>query len=495
MRSWGGRRNQGSAGVGMTAFNHSVTVLGVQRQQQAAGAEWVRMAQRLSTGLRVNAARDDAAGLAQSSRLTVNVRAATTLSRGVMDGISLVQVADGGLNQIQQALQRARELAVQAANGVLTDRDRAALDAEYRQLLRHIDQVAGSTAAFDTHLLAREASSVKAYGQTPSLLDIFGATSGNTVTLASGIKPVAYIPPGALNVRIDITSYGADDDIQLFSQDGTHLVGTPLTDHVWAANAVNTDAELTTKAMALGNGFSQSASYVGPPAVSGDGAYDPVASPLSVSVNGMTIGYSGDGDYQDSGVNNGLVDSAYQRESVQVDVATEPLMVMVVGSGIFTATASWDHMPSQVVVPPAPPGRGPVDVVVQADHGGSVDSLRIEQMPADAVSLGVSVTTLSSADGARAAMDGLSTALDRISGYRAELGALSARFDSVIDHLATAKETQSAAQGRIVDADMADVSAQLARANILASAGQALLTQANTALRTSVLQLLGTDGG
>lgn len=283
----------------MAGINNNLMALGVQRQLQAAGLEAARASQRLSSGLRVSAAKDDAAGLAVASRLDVNVRAAATLSRGVMDGISLVQTAEGGLSQIQQALQRARELAVQAANGTLTGADRVALDAEYQQLLGHVDQVAKATANFGTHLLM----GAQTAGSTPSMVDLFGSTSGSTVTLASGIKPVAFIPNGARNVTLTINSYSADDDLQLFSRQGAHLLGTPLSDNVWASNGVADAVGLTAKTLLPANGFTANATYQGPPTASGDGGFSPAGAALSLGYNGMTIGYSGDGDYQDSAAN------------------------------------------------------------------------------------------------------------------------------------------------------------------------------------------------
>ena len=103
---------------------------------------------RLSSGLRINSAKDDAAGLAISSRMTSQVRSSVPLMRGINDGVSLLQVAGGGIRSILDVMQRMREMTVQAANGTLTGSDREALNAEYQELLKQVDSVADKTEAF-----------------------------------------------------------------------------------------------------------------------------------------------------------------------------------------------------------------------------------------------------------------------------------------------------------------------------------------------------------
>ena len=108
----------------------------------------------LSSGLRINGARDDAAGLAISERLQANLKAQDSSIRSINQGISLVQVADGGLMNISESLQRGFELAVQAANGTLAASDRANLNAEFRQLHAEIDRIAEGTEIFGRYPLA-----------------------------------------------------------------------------------------------------------------------------------------------------------------------------------------------------------------------------------------------------------------------------------------------------------------------------------------------------
>src|SRR5690606_30215429 len=109
--------------------------------------------QRLSSGMRINSAKDDAAGLAISERFTTQIRGANQAARNANDGISLAQTAEGALSEIGNNLQRIRELAVQSANATNSATDRAALQAEVAQLVSEIDRVATQTNFNGTNLL------------------------------------------------------------------------------------------------------------------------------------------------------------------------------------------------------------------------------------------------------------------------------------------------------------------------------------------------------
>jgi flagellin len=473
--------------------------LGAQRSLYQTQMQTAAATNRLSSGLRVNNAKDDPAGLAIASRMTADIRADATLARGMNDGVSLTQVADAGLGHITQLLQRARELAVQAANGSLQPSDRAALNGEYQQALGQIDQIANSTEVLGIHLLKGQpvAGSTPSLPTlfptvgTPSLANLFPPGGAHQITQASGIKPIAYIPAGSTHVQIDIDSFGADDDLQLFTQDGRHIAGTPLSDHVWQANGVNTPADVQAKVMLPGLGFSTSATYDASTLLSGDTAYaTPGAGPaLSASFNGMSIEYSGDGDHADGGANDGSVNGGYTLERVLIDPVNEPILVMVVGSGSFNLRASWDNMPANAFVPPAPPGVGPIDIGLQADTGGDLSTMRIEQAPSDLATLGIGNSDLAAQERASAAMQVLDVALDRVSSYRAQLGANSARLDRSIEQISQASGGLQAARSRVMDADMAQSASTLVSAQIRSNAGQAMLAKSN-ALPQQVLQLL-----
>ena len=128
-----------------TVINTNVPALIAQRSLSKTSGEMSIALQRLSTGLRINSAKDDAAGLAISERLTSQIRGYNQAIRNAGDGISLAQTAEGGMDGITSGLQRMRELAVQAANYSNTTADRAAMNAEFSQLKTEIDRVSTQT--------------------------------------------------------------------------------------------------------------------------------------------------------------------------------------------------------------------------------------------------------------------------------------------------------------------------------------------------------------
>ena len=129
----------------MTVINTNIASLNAQRNLTTSQASLSTSLQRLSSGLRINSARDDAAGLAISERLSSQIGGLNQAVRNANDGISLAQTAEGALQQIGSNLQRIRDLAVQSANGTNSVSDRAALNNEASQLISEINRVASAT--------------------------------------------------------------------------------------------------------------------------------------------------------------------------------------------------------------------------------------------------------------------------------------------------------------------------------------------------------------
>src|SRR6476469_3000592 len=131
----------------MTAtINTNIASLNSQRNLNQSQGSLATSLQRLSSGLRINSAKDDAAGLAISERFTSQIRGLNQAARNANDGISLAQVAEGGLSSVNSNLQRIRELAVQSANSTNSSSDRAALQQEVSQRLAEVDRIAPTTA-------------------------------------------------------------------------------------------------------------------------------------------------------------------------------------------------------------------------------------------------------------------------------------------------------------------------------------------------------------
>ena len=202
--------------------------------------------QRLASGKRINSAADDAAGLAISARMSAATISQAAISRGINDAVGLVQVAEGGLSTMSGLLQRARELAVQAANGALTQLDRNSLNFEFGNIVKEIDRVAENTEIFGIKPLASNLPP-DPISTVPFITDVFPANGVQSAPYTSGIKPLTYIPAGSTNINIGIDDRGWDDDIQVFTKDGKHLVGTNLGDGVWSSNNINNAGDAASK--------------------------------------------------------------------------------------------------------------------------------------------------------------------------------------------------------------------------------------------------------
>ena len=155
-------------------INTNVMSLNAQRNLNTSSASLSTSIQRLSSGLRINSAKDDAAGLAISERFTTQIRGLDVAVRNANDGISLAQTAEGAMVEISNNLQRVRELAVQSANATNSESDRKALDAEVKQLTAEIDRVARQTNFNGTSLLD---------GSFSGALFQIGADAGQTIAV------------------------------------------------------------------------------------------------------------------------------------------------------------------------------------------------------------------------------------------------------------------------------------------------------------------------
>ena len=177
----------------MQVINTNVLALNAQRNASASQGALATSIQRLSSGLRVNSAKDDAAGLAIANRMDAQVRGMNVAIRNANDGISLAQTGEGALGQVTDMLQRMRELAVQSANATNSSSDRSSLDSEYSQLAKEITRTLGATAFNGTTLLNSAATlSFQIGAGTSSVTDQIAinlsdmtSTSGSLATAVS----------------------------------------------------------------------------------------------------------------------------------------------------------------------------------------------------------------------------------------------------------------------------------------------------------------------
>ncbi|MFP8784312.1 flagellin N-terminal helical domain-containing protein [Planococcus plakortidis] len=154
-------------------INHNITALNTHRQMGSATSAQASSMEKLSSGMRINSAKDDAAGLSISEKMRGQIRGLEQASKNAQDGISLIQTAEGALNETHDILQRMRELAVQSSNDTNTDDDRAELQKEAAQLIEEIERIGTNTQFNNKDILAADQS-----------LDInIGANSGQSLTV------------------------------------------------------------------------------------------------------------------------------------------------------------------------------------------------------------------------------------------------------------------------------------------------------------------------
>ncbi len=197
-----------------SVINTNLLSLNAQRNTSTAQSSLAVSLQRLSSGLRVNSAKDDAAGLAISERLNAQVRGSNVAIRNANDGISLAQTAEGALSKVNDSLQRMRELAVQARNATNTAADKDSLDKEFGELSKEIQRVLGGTTFNGRAILATSAAGTQTFqvGANVTSNDRIDVTTTD-MTVATEITTVAGTDnTGAGRAVIDNTAVGATID-------------------------------------------------------------------------------------------------------------------------------------------------------------------------------------------------------------------------------------------------------------------------------------------
>ncbi len=463
-------------------INTNISSLTAQRNSTRTQNDLSTAIARLSSGLRINSAKDDAAGLAISERFTSQIRGLNQAARNANDGISLAQVAEGGLGSVGSNLQRMRELAVQSANATNSSSDRAALQQEVAQLTAEIDRVATQTQFNGLNLLD---------GTFTSQQFQVGANAGQTIAI-SGIGSTRTSALGA--------SYAA-------SVTGGAVLATPLTAGALALNGVAIQAA----AAGSGNGQTADSAWAVAQAINASqGTVLATANPTVVAgsapagngpiaanafqINGVNIGAIADGGNVAGQASNTVA------AINQVSAATG--VIASIGAGNAVTLTAIDGRQIDVSATVANAGvtlgttRGTVALsststqgIVVAGSAPANAGFSAATTPSTLTGTAIATVDISTVGGANAALAAIDAALTTINGERAKLGAIQNRFSSTIENLQTGSENLSASRSRIQDADFAAETAALARAQVLQQAGTAMIAQANQ-LPQQVLQLL-----
>ncbi|WP_018139662.1 MULTISPECIES: flagellin [unclassified Thioalkalivibrio] len=453
-------------------INTNVLSLNAQRNLGNSQGALAQSLERLSSGLRINSAKDDAAGLAISERFTSQIRGLNQAARNANDGISFAQSAEGALGTIGDAMQRIRELAVQAANDTNSSSDRQALNNEVQQLVEEINRVANSTEFNGENILN---------GELEDLVFQVGANQNQTISVDGVDARGSQLGTASLGGDSLLLSELPEDDgdlnlTDIEINDRTISLGSAedLDDVVAAINAATDDTGVTAARAdevvhtieTLNTDGGGTVTINGAEITIADGASDQevldAINAESAQTN-VTASFDSDGDLVLTGTGDDIEISATDA-----------------GDFDFGGLDSDGETYLRAIELMASPADG-IDVsgTDAADLGldGDVDVNTLD---------GVSVETREDATETIGTID---AALQQISGLRSELGAVQIRFENTIANLEISSENLSAARSRIMDADFASETAELTRAQVLQQAGTSVLSQAN-AVPQNVLALL-----
>jgi len=453
--------------------------LNAQRNLSKSGEGLATSMQRLSSGMRINSAKDDAAGLQISNRLTSQVNGLGVAQRNANDGISMAQTAEGAMQASTDILQRMRELALQSANGSNADSDRDALQKEVTALQTELTRIADTTSFGGQTLLDGSFGSKKFQ---------VGANANETITMTLGNASANAM--GSNEVEGAGTVFGSAGDVSLSAQLGTMtadasfgVVGFPTSSDVTLVDGegAQTAAE---KINAGGFGVKAEATLT-TTLTTLDSASD---GNLVVGSNSFDLAsYGGDIDKLAEEMNKVGIESSVQGGALTF-TAKNVDGAEIVGATAGTAslgggTAGAAHsVAAELKVSSGDDFilRGTtLNEVLNTGATGGASSL-------SAIS-DVDIATQAGSQDALAAIDGALTFIDN---QRADLGALQNRFSHTISNLSNIQENVSASRSRIQDTDFAVETAQMTKNQILQQAGTSILAQSNQ-LPQAALSLIG----
>ena len=523
-------------------INHNLGAMNANRQMGINAANAGKSMEKLSSGLRINKAGDDAAGLAISEKMRGQIRGLDQGSANAQDGISLIGTAEGALNETHSILQRMRELAVQSGNDTATDQDRAAMQTENAQLGKEIDRISSTTqfntknlldgsigkatvtqgTKLDSAILTGKANAGTSTGTGTAL------TATNTLTLNTSDQ-ITLAVDGGTAVEITIAAQAGTTAAITLAAVNTAIEASSLAGTVTASLSADDEIVFTSastgssSSVAVTAGTNDARTALGlntTTAVQGSNSPASVATTLLTDLsdaNGNNLGLQ-DGDIINfSGMKNGsAVTGTYTiigASSTMADISTA-MDTMTGGSSAETATGALEisgldgtanglsnvkmNVANRALfnntlsnfseTQTAQDTKTDSSLTLQIGaNAGQTMSVDIKSMSTQALALGS--IDISTQKGAQNAMSAIDNATATVSSERAKLGAFTNRLEHTIANLGTSSENLTSAESRIRDVDMAKEMSTFSKNNILSQAAQAMLAQANQQPQ-QVLQLL-----
>jgi len=469
-------------------INTNVAALNAQRNLGVSQNSLARSMQRLSSGLRINSAKDDAAGLAIADRMTSQIRGLNQAARNANDGISLAQTAEGAMQEVTNILQRMRELSIQSANDSNSATDRTSLQKEVSQLQQELDRIATTTSfngkkildgtftaqSFQVGANANEVITFSVSGASSTQMGAFQVNSTGTINNAAvstgGANSVAaqnFTVSGSLGTSQSIVLLGGETAREIASKINNETGNTGVT-----ASAVSYAQLKVTTAGA--QSFTLTGKNTTAEAISVN-----VTNPndLSEMADAINTKAAKTGIYAELSADKGsIVLKNSEGYDIRLDAAgATNVEVQGLAADGKTAAGSTQTLGTNIVVVGG-------NVTFNAEKSFSVNGAGVTFLAAgDGSSSLKSVGSIDigSRSGANDALVILDNAISLIDGTRADLGAIQNRFESTIANLQNISENVSAARSRILDADIAQETSEMTKQSILQQAGIAILAQAN----------------
>lgn len=475
--------------------NTNIASLNTQRNLQSSSNALSTSMQRLSTGSRINSAKDDAAGLQISNRLTNQINGLNQATRNANDGISLSQTAEGAMQQSTNILQRIRDLAVQSANGSNSDADRAALQKEVSAQQSELTRIAETT-TFGGRKLLDGSFGTSSFQVGSNAYETIDVSLKNTSSTAIGSYQMASASGSAGTVAGTVSTGSAAAG--RFGTGTTTVIGGGQSKDVDLSKALS--AKDAAKALdGSVQGLSASARTVFSVAVSGSASSSPITVSFkvgdrdAVTLAGVTSTADLANQLNANSSKLGITANLDNKGNLTVSSATGE-NVEIGGDGATSLTVGVkgaDGKDQATAAALTSTTANTITGYVQLDSSSQYSvsgATTVFGQTAGKLNT-VDKVDISTADGAQKAIAVIDQALNGIDSQRADLGAVQNRFDNTISNLTNIAENATSARSRIKDTDYAQETANLSKNQVLQQAGTAILAQAKQ-LPQSVLSLL-----
>ena len=502
----------------MTILNTNISAIAAQNSLRTTGLNQTSAMQRLSTGIRINNAKDDAAGLAITTRMTANIRGLAAAIRNANDGISLTQTAEGSLASIGDNLQRIRELAVQSANSSNNATDRAALHAEASQLVNEIDRVANNTSFNGIKLLdgsyqdqslqvgsgneANDRIAITIASAKASSLGVGGGSSYNTNIDGTAVGATALVA-GGLSINGFVVGGANEDGVSSKDPKSSGIAIAAAINAVSGQSGVTATVQKTTRAGTAATAFTTGIAD-GLVKINGVtiGAIDVATSAaargaqMTAAINakaaqtGVIASYATDGAVSLSAADGRNITISIRDSGAAALAALQTVTGMVHTDGISGSTNAYVDNDTRSLVKLA--SSNSTGITIAGITAAALTAAGLSQGHRAAVATagaGVSTVDLSTASGSQTALSTLDKAINTITDARASMGAYQNRLTASISNLEISSMNLQASRSRILDTDYAKETTNLAKAQIIQQAATAMLAQANQSSQ-SVLALL-----